>query len=88
MLPGLLRESKRCSEVLNEEKSLLETLLLPQNYVSTHIVGEIITKKNPIKPKKKLIVTVAFVFGLILSIALVFLLEFVNSMRKKEEENK
>ena len=70
---------------LNEDKLLSSSLILSHNYKNTQIVGEIITNDYPIKPKKKLIVTVAFVTGLILSIFLVFFLEFVG---KKDEEIK
>jgi uncharacterized protein involved in exopolysaccharide biosynthesis len=49
------------------------------------VVGEYIAKDYPIKPKKRLIVTVAFVTGFILSIFLVFFIEFIKGF--KEEEN-
>jgi uncharacterized protein involved in exopolysaccharide biosynthesis len=39
--------------------------------------------ETPIKPKKKLIVTVAFVAGFILSIFLVFIM---NAFRKEEDK--
>ena len=68
---------------LNEDKLLSSSLMLPHNYKNTHIVGEIITNDYPIKPKKKLIVTVAFVTGLILSIFLVFFLEFIGKTEEK-----
>ncbi|MDB2405349.1 Wzz/FepE/Etk N-terminal domain-containing protein [Arcobacteraceae bacterium] len=70
---------------LLEKKNIMESLLLPHNYKNTQIVGEIITNDYPIKPKKKLIVTVAFVTGFILSIFLVFFLEFITNMRKEKE---
>ncbi len=56
------------------------------NIQETQLIGDIITNDTPIKPKKKLIVTLAFVSGLILSIFLVFFIEFINSL-KKEEKN-
>ncbi len=46
--------------------------------VMTRIVGKIYTHNKPIKPKKKLIVVVALVTGLIFGIFLVFFLEFIG----------
>jgi len=43
------------------------------------------TNDYEIKPKKMLIVVVAFVSGLILSIFLIFFMEFIKGMRKEEE---
>jgi LPS O-antigen subunit length determinant protein (WzzB/FepE family) len=66
--------------------SRLKTLLLPYNYENTHIVNRILTDDKPVKPKKKLIVIVGFVTGFILSIFLVFLLEFIGRIKEKENE--
>ncbi len=69
---------------LKERKKLLETLTLPHNLKNTEIVGNILVSENAIKPKKALIVVVAFVTGFILSIFLVFFMGFVSSMRKEK----
>jgi capsular polysaccharide biosynthesis protein len=71
-------------EGLKRKIENIQTLLKPYNYKNTQIVGNIITNDYPIKPKKKLIVIVAFVTGLILSIFLVFFLEFI----KNKEDDK
>ncbi|TLT00454.1 Wzz/FepE/Etk N-terminal domain-containing protein [Aliarcobacter cibarius] len=63
---------------LEENKKVVETILLPHNYKNTQIVGEIMTNDFPAKPKKSLIVAVAFVTGFILSIFLVFLINFIR----------
>ena len=63
---------------LEESKKIIELSLLPHNYKNTQIVGEIITNDFPTKPKKKLIVAVAFVTGFIISIFLVFLFNFIK----------
>lgn len=55
------------------------------NIKQTQIVGNIIVNDYPIKPKKKLIVTVSFVTGFILSLFFVFFLEFIA---KNEDETK
>ena len=63
---------------LEESKQIAESLLLSHNYKNTQIVGEIMTNDFPTKPKKKLIVAVAFVTGFIISIFLVFLFNFIK----------
>ena len=70
---------------LSEKLNILKTMLLPHNYKNSEIVGEIITDEHPIKPKKKLIVVVAFITGLILSIFLVFFLEFIKGFKEEEK---
>src|SRR5574344_1746449 len=66
---------------LEESKQIAESLLLSHNYKNTQIVGEIITNDFPTKPKKKLIVAVAFVTGFIISIFLVFFIQFIQGIR-------
>ena len=56
-----------------------------QNIQNSQVIGEYIIKDYPFKPKKKLIVIVAFITGLILSIFLVFFLEFIKGTRKEDE---
>jgi uncharacterized protein involved in exopolysaccharide biosynthesis len=63
---------------LEESKKIIELSLLPHNYKNTQIVGEIMTNDFPVKPKKILIVAVAFVTGFIISIFLVFLFNFIK----------
>lgn len=71
---------------LREKKVLIASLLLPHNYKNSEVVGKILTNDNPIKPKKTLIVVVAFVTGFILSIFLVFFLQFIAGF-KEEKKN-
>ena len=68
---------------LEESKKIIELSLLPHNYKNTQIVGEIITNDFPTKPKKSLIVAVAFVTGFIISIFLVFFIQFIQGIRKE-----
>lgn len=63
---------------LEENRKIIETILLPHNYKNTQVVGEIMTNDFPAKPKKSLIVAVSFVTGFILSIFLVFLMNFIR----------
>lgn len=68
---------------LEENRKNIESLLLPHNYKNTQIVGEIMTNDFPAKPKKSLIVAVAFVTGFILSIFLVFVIQFIQGTKKE-----
>ncbi|MCT7500231.1 Wzz/FepE/Etk N-terminal domain-containing protein [Aliarcobacter cryaerophilus] len=68
---------------LEENKKIIELSLLPHNYKNTQIVGEIMTNDFPAKPKKFLIIAVAFVTGFILSIFLVFVIQFIQGTKKE-----
>ena len=68
---------------LEESKKIIELSLLPHNYKNTQIVGEIMTNDFPTKPKKSLIVAVAFLTGFIISIFLVFFIQFIQGIRKE-----
>ena len=76
-------ESTTINKLL-ENKALLLSMLLPYNYKNTEVVGEIMINDNPVKPKKKLIVVVAFITGLMLSIFMAFFLEFIKGAKKEE----
>jgi LPS O-antigen subunit length determinant protein (WzzB/FepE family) len=68
---------------LLEKKQLVKSMMLPHNYKNSAIVGKIIVNDYPTKPKKKLIVAVAFIAGFILSIFLVFIM---NAFRKEDDK--
>lgn len=56
-----------------------------ESVIMTEQIGDITISNEPInKPKKSLIIIVAFVTGFILSIFLVFFIEFVRSLKKEE----
>lgn len=63
---------------LNSQLSDLYFAISENNIKPTKIVDAIMTDDFPIKPKKKLMIMVAFVTGLILSIFLVFIISFVR----------
>ncbi len=69
---------------LNEQIEQLKYNKSEQNIQNSKVIGEFVIKDSPLKPKKKLIVVIAFVTGLILSIFLVFFLEFIGSSRREE----
>jgi LPS O-antigen subunit length determinant protein (WzzB/FepE family) len=57
--------------------------LKDHNFVTTKIIGEIITNDNPARPKKIFITLLAFIVGFIFSI---FLVKIIDAFRR--EENK
>lgn len=66
---------------LNEEIDTLNFKKSEQNLSNTKLVGEYIINDFPVKPKKSLIVIVAFITGFILSIFLTFLLNFISKSK-------
>ncbi len=64
--------------------NLLEMSIKPPYLVMTRIVGRIYTHNYPVKPKKKLIIVIALITGIILGLFLAFFIEFI---RKEEKLN-
>jgi uncharacterized protein involved in exopolysaccharide biosynthesis len=87
-LPELSRELEKLQKIdlvkLQEERKLIQLSMQPHNYANTKIVGSIITQEKPVKPKKSLIVIVAFITGLMFSVFLAFFLEFLQGMKREE----
>lgn len=75
------------TKALQDEKLKIEIEMSKDNYKNSEIIGEIITNEYPIKPKKKLVVAVSFVTSFILSIFLVFFIDFIRSFRDEKTEN-
>jgi len=69
---------------LNTEKNELLFSISPTNITSTKLVGDIEILDKPVKPKKVLIIIIAFIFALFLSISLAFVLEFLKKIRKEQ----
>ena len=68
--------------VINRHK---EKAKFYENVIMTKQIGDVQIDSNPInKPKKSLIVAVSFVTGFILSIFIVFFMQFINSIRKED----
>lgn len=70
-----------------EKEQDLKLSITPLMMKPTNIVGEIETLDDAVKPKKKLIVIVAFFTGLILSVFLAFFLEFISRIKKEETQS-
>lgn len=72
-------------ENLKEQIEDIQTLLKPYNYTNSKVIGKIMTNDYAVKPKKKLIVIVASITGFILSIFLVFFIQFIKNGKDEEE---
>jgi len=82
-----LQNLKTYISALKNEEEKLNLSITPSMVKPTHIVGEIETLDNPMKPKKKLIVIVAFITGLMLAVFLAFFLEFIRGIKDEKQEN-
>jgi capsular polysaccharide biosynthesis protein len=70
--------------VINRHK---EKAKFYENVIMTKQIGDIQIDDNPInKPKKSLIIVVSFLSGFILSIFIVFFMQFINSIRKENSK--
>jgi uncharacterized protein involved in exopolysaccharide biosynthesis len=68
---------------INLQISKLKSKISPINISQTHVLGKILTLDKPVKPKKVLIIIVVFITGLILSIFLAFLIEFIKGLKEE-----
>jgi len=81
-----LQNLKKYISSLKAKKQTLKLSITPLMMKPTHIVGEIETLEKPIKPKKTLIIIVAFITGLMFAVFLAFFLEFLRGMKKEDSQ--
>jgi len=67
---------------LKDQIKHIQLTMQPPYLTMTKIVGRIYTHNYPVKPKKKLILIVALITGLIFGIFLVFFIEFIRKARE------
>lgn len=73
------------SSLLKIEK---EKTIFYKDFIKTKKIGNINIKNKPINlPKKKLIVMVSFFSGFVISIFLVFFMQFIISFKEEKEKN-
>lgn len=70
---------------LQQRKEAVKFKTSEQNLTNTRLVGDYIVNEYPTKPKKALIIVVAFITGFILSIFIVFFMQFINNFRKENK---
>lgn len=70
--------------IINKHK---EKAKFYENVIMTKQISDIEINENPInKPKKALIVVVAFITGFVLSIFIVFFIQFINNLKKEDKQ--
>ncbi len=66
---------------LREEMETLEFNISKENLQNAEVVGDYLVYEYPLRPRKKLIISLAFLMGLFLSVVSVFLLESVRNQK-------
>ena len=88
-LPSLQRELVNLqTEELNkllDQRSLVELALKPYNYQNTQIVSDIVISNNPVKPKKTIIIAIAFLSSLILSVFGILVYDSIKNRINKDK---
>ena len=88
-LPSLQRELVNLqTEELNkllDQRSLVELALKPYNYQNTQIVSDIVISNKPVKPKKAIIIAIAFLSSLMLSVFGVLVYDSIKNRINKDK---
>jgi len=69
---------------INMQLNMLKQKISPLNISPSHLIGKVAYQESPIKPKKKLIVIVSFISGLIIAIFSIFLYDFWKEVIKED----
>ena len=80
-----LQETQSLLSKLKAKESTMKLSISPLRIKPTHIVGKVEVLKRPIKPKKLLIVIIAFITSLMFSVFLVFFLSFLSSLKDEKK---
>ena len=88
-LPSLQRElvnlqTKELNKLL-EQRSLVELALKPYNYQNTQIVSDIVISNKPVKPKKTIIIAIAFLSSLMLSVFGILVYDSIKNRINKDK---
>ncbi|MDX1809373.1 MAG: Wzz/FepE/Etk N-terminal domain-containing protein [Sulfurospirillaceae bacterium] len=65
----------------------LEYQISKANIKNISLVGNYVIHRYPVKPKKKLIIAVIFIMGIIVSIVFVFFMEFLKGLKEEDRES-
>lgn len=76
----MLNEIKNKIYSINNQLNDLLITISASNITQTSILGDIVVKNNPVKPRKYLILSLSFLFGIIFSIVVAFTLEFKKNV--------
>jgi uncharacterized protein involved in exopolysaccharide biosynthesis len=83
---SLLEElQKSVNLVLSRQQHKAEFYKKTNGIISlSNVVGDIIITQDPIKPKKRLIITIGFVSGILLGVLAAFFMEFIQANRRQD----
>ena len=70
---------------LLDQRSLVELALKPYNYQNTQIVSDMVISNNPVKPKKTIIIAIAFLSSLMLSVFGVLIYDAIRDRANKDK---
>ncbi|MGP1561254.1 MAG: GNVR domain-containing protein [Helicobacteraceae bacterium] len=88
-IPSLKQEKERLVtadlQSLLNKKTLRQKYLELENFVNTKIVGEIVVPEKPVKPRKALIIVVSLLSGFVMAVFLVFVKEFLKTLKDKNK---
>ncbi|MGL5353944.1 MAG: YveK family protein [Clostridium sp.] len=77
-------EAKKVIEAITDEFIITSKELVPNG--NTRIIESVQLPENPVSPNKKMNIAIAFLLGLMVSIGLTFLLEFLDNTFKTKDE--
>lgn len=78
------QEAKDVLKNITEEFIITSKELVPNGNVK--IIEEVQLPENPVSPNKKMNIAIAFLLGLMVSVGLVFLLEYLDNTYKNKEQ--
>ena len=77
-------DAKKIIEAVTDEFMITSKELVPNGNIQ--IIETVELPQNPVSPNKKMNIAIAFLLGLMVSVGLVFLLEFLDNTFKSKEE--
>ena len=78
------KEAKAVIEGIHDEFMKTSKELVPNGNVK--VIEEVQLPENPVSPNKKMNIAIAFLLGLMVSVGLVFLLEYLDNTYKNKEQ--
>ena len=78
------KEAKEIVEAVVEEFIVTSKTLVANGHV--RVIEEVVIPENPVSPNKKMNIIIAFLLGLMASVGLCFLLEFMDNTFKSKEQ--
>ncbi len=88
-LPKLKRNLDKINKIdipkIDEQRKLIYLSMQSHNYRNTDIIGDIITRKSPAKPRRLIISFISIILGGVLGIFLALFLEFIKTIKQRSK---